>query len=99
MSDRTDIETVCTALCDVIARAGTQGQFRTQYVNAHEALDRLVARITELEEALIRWHRDEGDCECREIHMLNLCRSCSADLNLRELAAAAAALGKDTPDE
>ena len=56
------------------------------------------ARIKELEEALIRWHTDEGDCECREIHMLNLCRSCSADLNLRELAAAIYAARKAAPD-
>ena len=62
-----------------------------------EITNHALARIAELETALIRWHTDEGDCECREIHMLNLCRSCSADINLRELAAAVYAARKDTP--
>jgi len=55
---------------------------------AHRERTDALLRVRELEMAIVRWYEASGDCECREVHFLNLCPTCASEEALADIARA-----------
>jgi BMFP domain-containing protein YqiC len=59
------------------------------FITADDYAGELQQRVRELEAAIARWNEARGDCECREVHFLNLCETCASEEALADIARAA----------